>query len=103
MATELETIARLRAHALLLEMLLAYEVRQAAHVAMADPERTARRLADRFAERIEHTDDATLVGSAAPLSAAVRGELVAAVKHEIDRVVSGAIARLAKKGVQASA
>jgi hypothetical protein len=96
MATDIETIACVRAHALLLEMLFAYEVRQAAHVAMSDPEVTARRLADRVAERISHADDATLAGWAAPLAAVDRAELAAAVKREIDRVVSGTIARLAK-------
>jgi hypothetical protein len=95
-AKELEITAALRAHALLLEMLLAYEVRQAAHVSMSDAETTARRLADRLAERLEHTDEATLAGPAVSLSGADRSELAAAIKREIDRVVSGAVARLAK-------
>jgi hypothetical protein len=95
-------IAGLRAHALLLEMLLAYEARQAAHVAMSDPEQIARRFANHLAERIRLADEATLAGTAASLSAADRGELVAAVKREIDRVVSGTLARLAKEGGRAS-
>jgi hypothetical protein len=99
---EIETTACLRAHALLLEMLFAYEVRQAAHVAMADPEQTALRLADRLAERIDHTDDGTLVGPAGALSPADRAAMAAAIKRQIDRVVKGTISRLAKASSTAS-
>lgn len=94
-ANELETIAALRAHTVLLQMLLAHEIRQAAHVAMADPEQTARQLADRLAKTIQHTDEATLAGPGAPLSAADRAAMVEAVKREIDRIVNGTISRLA--------
>ena len=92
---DLEMMAGLRAHAVLLEALLAYEIREAAHVAMADPEQVARRLADRFAEAIQKTDQAALAGSDAPASPADRAAMVAAVKREIDRVVNGTVARLA--------
>ena len=94
---DLEMIAGLRAHALLLETLFAYEVRKAAQVAMADPEQTARRLADRLAERIQHTDDAALAGPTGPLSTADRATMIEAVKREIDGVVNGTISRLVKK------
>jgi len=97
MATDaFETMAGLRAHALLLEMLLAYEIRQAAHVAMADPEDTARRLAEGLAKALRAMDEPTLAGPGAPLSTADRAAMVAAVKREIDRIVGGTIARLAK-------
>jgi hypothetical protein len=72
-----------------LERLIAYEIRQASHVAMADPEQIARRLAD----KIQHTD-ADLEGGGASVSAADRAEMVAAVRREIDRVINGTISRL---------
>src|SRR5690242_17028321 len=93
--TDLETVAGLRAHAVLLQMLLAYEIRQAAHVAMADPEQTARMLADRLAKTMQNADEAMLAGPGASLSAADRSAMAEAVRREIDRIVSGTISRLA--------
>jgi len=89
---DLEMTATIRAHALLLEALLAYEIREVAHAAMTSPEQVARRLGDKFVEGIRQTDEAKLAGEA---SAAERATMVAAVNREVDRVISGTIARLA--------
>jgi hypothetical protein len=94
---ELEVTAALRAHSLLLEALLAYEIREAAHVAMVDPEQVARRLADKFSSAFRQADDALLGGAEPALSAADRTALATAVRSELDRVVNGTIARLAAR------
>ena len=90
---DLEMTATIRAHALLLEALLAYEIREVAHAAMASPEQVARRLGDKFAEGIRQTEASKLIGPEA--SAADRATMVAAVNREVDRVISSTIARLA--------